>query len=353
MADHRRQPRGHDGEQRRVRRRASRRVSTPARASANTISEWSPGKAYEGYVWANPLDGSAEIEVTLVWGEGDADRTSTKNGIHGAGYSKKLFSFTSSRARKRLCWRSARSPGTGEVLLGPPSLMPADNVHGMRADTLALLKQLDAAVYRWPGGNFVSGYDWRDGIGDRDRRPPRKNPAWTGVEHNDFGTDEIHRVLPRDQRRAARRGQHRLRRRLLRRAVGRVLQRRHHDPRRRLAGEKRPRAPYGVKFWCVGNEMFGALAARLHADAPLHAEAQHRRRGHVEGGPDAQLIAVGDLDQVNTEYDPSKAKPGKTCTRIMLEDCADHMSILSEHFYDGRVPWTKEGATTCCSRTSA
>ena len=41
----------------------------------------------------------------------------------------------------------------------------------------------------WPGGNFASGYDWLDGISDRDRRPPRKNPAWTGVEHNDFGTE--------------------------------------------------------------------------------------------------------------------------------------------------------------------
>ena len=45
-------------------------------------------------------------------------------------------------------------------------------------------------MYRWPGGNFVSGYDWRDGIGDRDRRPPRRNPAWTGAEHNDFGFNE-------------------------------------------------------------------------------------------------------------------------------------------------------------------
>jgi alpha-L-arabinofuranosidase len=80
---------------------------------------------------------------------------------------------------------------SGDVLLGPPSLMPGDNENGLRADTLALLRQLDSPIYRWPGGNFVSGYDWRDGIGDRDRRPPRKNPAWTGVEHNDFGTDEF------------------------------------------------------------------------------------------------------------------------------------------------------------------
>ena len=54
-----------------------------------------------------------------------------------------------------------------------------------------VLKELDAPVYRWPGGNFVSGYDWKDGIGDRDRRPPRKNPAWSGIEANDFGIDEF------------------------------------------------------------------------------------------------------------------------------------------------------------------
>ncbi|MDR0328567.1 MAG: hypothetical protein LBI05_09765, partial [Planctomycetaceae bacterium] len=67
--------------------------------------------------------------------------------------------------------------GTGSVTIGCVSLMPADNVNGMRADTLKLLKELNSPVYRWPGGNFVSGYDWRDGIGDRDKRPPRKNPA--------------------------------------------------------------------------------------------------------------------------------------------------------------------------------
>jgi hypothetical protein len=47
-----------------------------------------------------------------------------------------------------------------------------------------------AAGPRQPVGNFVSGYNWKDGIGDRDKRPPRKNPAWTGIEHNDFGMHE-------------------------------------------------------------------------------------------------------------------------------------------------------------------
>jgi len=69
--------------------------------------------------------------------------------------------------------------------------MPANNVEGFRPDVLALLREVNAPVYRWPGGNFVSGYDWRDGIGDPDRRPPRKNPAWKGVEHNDVGIHEF------------------------------------------------------------------------------------------------------------------------------------------------------------------
>ena len=56
---------------------------------------------------------------------------------------------------------------------------------------LAYLKNLNSPVYRWPGGNFVSGYDWKDGIGPGDLRPPRKNPAWTGVEHNDVGMHEF------------------------------------------------------------------------------------------------------------------------------------------------------------------
>ena len=80
--------------------------------------------------------------------------------------------------------------GTGSFRIGTASLMPADNIYGWRADTVALLKELDAPVYRWPGGNFVSGYNWRDGIGDPDKRPPRKNPAWKGIESNDVGIHE-------------------------------------------------------------------------------------------------------------------------------------------------------------------
>ena len=62
---------------------------------------------------------------------------------------------------------------------------------GMRADTLALVRALKPPVMRWPGGNFVSGYFWKDAIGERDRRPPRWERAWNDVEDNDFGIDEF------------------------------------------------------------------------------------------------------------------------------------------------------------------
>ena len=62
--------------------------------------------------------------------------------------------------------------------------------------------------------------------------------------------------------------------------------------------------------------------------------------------PAVALTAVGDLETINKNHDPDQAKSGKTCSHIMLEQCADHMDLLSEHFYRGRLPWTKEGDAT-------
>ena len=128
--------------------------------------------------------------------------------------------------------------GQGSFRIGAVSLMPADNVYGWRADTLARLRELNAPVYRWPGGNFVSGYDWKDGIGDPDRRPPRKNPAWKGIESNDVGIDEFMTLCREIDSRALHRGQHRAGRRRGRRRGARVRQRRAHDQARRGAGRR-------------------------------------------------------------------------------------------------------------------
>ena len=66
------------------------------------------------------------------------------------------------------------SSGKGKFRIGTISLMPADNIKGWRKDVVALLKELNSPIYRWPGGNFVSGYKWQDCIWKRDKRPPQK-----------------------------------------------------------------------------------------------------------------------------------------------------------------------------------
>jgi len=300
------------------------------------------GLRYDGYLWAKPVGQAATVEVTLVWGTGAADRASTKLVFNGSDYSKQAVAFTPAATTEKGASLEIKVL-SGDVLLGPPSLMPSDNVQGMRADTLALLQQLKGTVYRWPGGNFVSGYDWRDGIGDRDRRPPRKNPAWTGVEHNDFGTDEFIafcRLVDTEPMIAANTG------------FGDAYSaaqwveytNRGADT---IGGGWRVKngheKPYGVKFWCVGNEMFGPW--QLGFMQMEHYTLKHNEFAEYmwKVDPTLSLTAVGDLETINKANDPHQAQSGKGCSQIMLEQCADHMSILSEHFYSGRVPWTKVG----------
>jgi alpha-N-arabinofuranosidase len=77
----------------------------------------------------------------------------------------------------------------GTLWIGSVSLMPDDNVSGYRLDVVEALQQMRPANIRWPGGNMVSMYNWQDGIGDRDKRPPRFiRELW---ESNDVGIDEF------------------------------------------------------------------------------------------------------------------------------------------------------------------
>ena len=64
---------------------------------------------------------------------------------------------------------------------------PRANGDGFRTDVLELVRELGVTVVRYPGGNFVSGYRWEDGVGPVGQRPTRLEPAWRVVESNDFG----------------------------------------------------------------------------------------------------------------------------------------------------------------------
>jgi alpha-L-arabinofuranosidase len=68
---------------------------------------------------------------------------------------------------------------------------PLSDEHGHRLDVLEAARALRMPLLRWPGGNFVSGYHWQDGIGPKEQRPRRIELAWRGEESNRFGTDEF------------------------------------------------------------------------------------------------------------------------------------------------------------------
>lgn len=293
---------------------------------------------YVGYVWARPAgDRPTTIEVVLAWGDGSAERATQRLTFAPGNYSRQPFTL---RSRGRTDAASFElHVQDDDALLGTASLMPADNIKGMRRDTLALLKQLNSPIYRWPGGNFVSGYDWRDGIGDRDRRPPRGNPAWTGVEHNDFGTDEFLefcRQIGTEPIIAANTG------------FGDAYSAAQwveycNSSAKTLAGGWRAKnghqAPYGVKHWCVGNEMFGPWQLgfmplqQYTLKHNLVAKAMHA----VD--PSLVLVGVGSIGKINKDNDPEQVKSGLGWSEGMLLACADRMDLISEHIYAGRLPW--------------
>jgi alpha-N-arabinofuranosidase len=67
---------------------------------------------------------------------------------------------------------------------------PLSDENGFRKDYIDAMHELKITNMRWPGGNFVMGYNWQDGIGPKEQRPVRINPAWGGLETNHVGTDE-------------------------------------------------------------------------------------------------------------------------------------------------------------------
>jgi alpha-N-arabinofuranosidase len=289
------------------------------------------GKAYVGYVWLRAGGPGARATVTLAWGDDDEAGASQAIAIPaiGAGYAKYPLAFTAGKTTDRATL-TVRVEGAA-AWVGTVSLMPGDNVRGMRADTLALLKKLGGTMYRWPGGNFVSGYDWRDGLGDRDRRPPRRNPAWTGVEHNDFGLDEFIdfcREIDTEPVIAVNTGfgdQY---------SAALEVEYANGAPTTSVGGAMRAAnghaEPYGVKYWCVGNEMWGPW--QLGFMQLKHYTQKHNLVADAmwKADPTLQLIGSGQLGTINRRHDPDEKRGW---SEGLLEECADHMNYISEHFY--------------------
>ena len=134
-------------------------------------------------------DPAARLTATLIWGESAHERQSVPIPASWQWSTVPLsFECRGDTTAGRL---EIIGSGAGSFRIGAASLMPADNIRGFRADTLALLKQMDCKMLRMPGGNFVSGYDWKNTIGDPDKRPPVMDPQWHAVQPNDVGVDEL------------------------------------------------------------------------------------------------------------------------------------------------------------------
>jgi len=81
--------------------------------------------------------------------------------------------------------------GPGQFVVDRVVLYPADHVKRADPDVIRFLRESRLPLLRWPGGNFVSGYHWRNGVGPIEQRPTLPNYAWGQQENNFFGTDEF------------------------------------------------------------------------------------------------------------------------------------------------------------------
>ncbi|WBL24108.1 alpha-L-arabinofuranosidase C-terminal domain-containing protein [Zunongwangia sp. HGR-M22] len=219
--------------------------------------------------------------------------------------------------------------GAGKLTLAAVSLMPSDNIKGYRAEVIELMKQLDAPIYRWPGGNFVSGYDWKDGIGDPDKRPTKFERAWNGLEYNDVGVHEfmaLCEILDTKANIAVNTGlgTAELAANEVEYFNGAVSTK---------MGQWRAKnghpEPYHVKLWAVGNEMFGDWQLG-HMPIEDYVKKHNKvAKAMWEVDPDIDLIAVG--------------YPGKW-NDMMYENSAAYMTYISEHFY--KQNWHAGGLLT-------
>lgn len=297
--------------------------------------------AYIGRI-ALKADGVAKVDVALVWGDGARDRQTVSIDLIGADYVTYPLAFTSATATTdaRL---EITATGSGSVHVGVVSLMPADNVGGFRREVVEVLKTLRSGVYRFPGGNFVSSHEWRNAIGDPDRRPPIYDPVWQAVQPNDVGTDEFIRLCRivgvepyitvnagfGDAWSAAQ---------LVEYTNGSPL-----TTMGRLRAAHGHPEPYGVKFWGIGNEAWGSY--QMGSMSLDQFVLKHNMFAEAMRAVDSTIVLIGSgaMPDAMTGAGESQKRTGKIIpdplgpadwTGGLFLHSLDHMDMISEHYYN-------------------
>lgn len=214
-----------------------------------------------------------------------------------------------------------------EGIYDPGSKLSDSN--GFRKDVLQEIKTLGVPIIRYPGGNFVSGYNWLDGVGPKQDRPHVLDKAWNSLNSNQFGTNEYMAwcravgTLPlmglnlgtgTPEQAAA----------LL--EYCNVEKGTQWSDLRRKHGYTEP---YNVKHWCLGNEMDGPwqIGHMTATEYGMKAQDAARQMRYVDPDPSLKLIACGSSGPFMPTY--------LEWDREVLEQCYDYVDGLSLHRYLG------------------
>jgi alpha-L-arabinofuranosidase len=298
------------------------------------------GKAYTGRIVLAGSPGTV-VKVTLIWGKESGDRQTVTIRALSAAYRKFPLRYTAA-ADTDDATLEITGTGTGSFHVGAVSLMPADNIEGFRPEVVAALKQLRFGVLRFPGGNFISSYEWRHGVGEIDKRPPIFDPVWHAVQPNDVGTDEfltLCRLLDVDPYITVNAGfgDAWSARELVEYTNGAST-----TPMGKWrAANGHPRA-YNVKLWGVGNEPWGDYQMGSMSLPQFELKHNQFAKEMKEVDPSIKLIAGGAMPDVMEGADQSRRINGQYVpdylssadwTGQMLLNCVDNIDMVSEHYY--------------------
>jgi alpha-L-arabinofuranosidase len=202
---------------------------------------------------------------------------------------------------------------------------PHADTRGLRKDVMAALRELNFRSVRYPGGNFLSGYRWLDGVGPQEQRPRRRDLAWKSIETNQFGTNEFMefcKSMNTEPMFGVNMGTG-----TVQDAANLVeycnapVGTQYADLR---ASHGYPE-PHGVKYWCLGNEMDGPWQLGHLEAAEYGKKAREAAKMMRHHDPSIKLVLCGSSNSDMPTY--------PEWDRVALETCWDQVDYHSMHYY--------------------
>ena len=197
--------------------------------------------------------------------------------------------------------------------------------NGFRQDVVELVRELGVSTIRYPGGNFVSGYKWEDGVGPRDQRPRRLDLAWHSTETNAFGLHEFMGWMQQVG------GEPMLAINLGTRGIAEALDLVEYTNIRggtALSDERVANGdvePFDVRMWCLGNEMDGPWQLG-HRDADAYGTlASQTAKALRQVDPDLELVVCGSSNAQMPTFGEWE--------RVVLGHTYDDVDFISCHAY--------------------